>query len=392
MFKNYSCAVLPMEIIFIIGASQALFLSILTFNKKDKKDSDYILAVWLAFIAIHLLDIFLFKTGYSFNHPHLLGIGACFPILQGPFLYVYTLTMLNGKNKLRPVYLLHGLPFLVFTIYFMFNFYFLSGPKKIEYIHLQENNPYPVISLLNILILVIGPLYIILTFKRLRKHTRSIKDNFSYTHGINLNWLKYLLIGLGFIWFMVVFANLMVKVFLISDNLSENIIYLSVTLAVFFLGFFGIRQQAIYSDKDFSEETKKSSIESWRIPDDSKDNADDLKKDRLNRKYESLLNYFESRKPYLNSRLIIKDVSDELNIPVNQLSYIINSQTGKSFFSFVNRYRIEEFKSRFADPQNKYFTIMAIAYESGFNSKSSFNRIFKEFMGITPSEFFRSNT
>jgi hypothetical protein len=234
-----------MEIIFIIGASQAFFLSILAFNKKNKNDGDYVLAIWLCFIAFHLLDYYLNKTGFTFEHPHLLGIGACFPLLQGPFMYVYTLVLINKTNRLSPVYLLHGLPFLVFTIYYVFDFYFLSASEKIAYIQLQEKNPYPVLIILNILIILLGPVYIVLSLIKLRKHLKTIAENFSHTEGIDLNWLKYVLAGLGFIWSMVVLTNILVKIPLITDTLSENIIYLSVAIAVFFLGYFGIKQQAI---------------------------------------------------------------------------------------------------------------------------------------------------
>ena len=88
-----------MEIIYVIGASQAFFLSILAFNKNNKTDGDRILAVWLLFIGLHLLDYYINRTGIAYEHPHLLGLGACFPLLQGPFMYVYILVMISRDNK-----------------------------------------------------------------------------------------------------------------------------------------------------------------------------------------------------------------------------------------------------------------------------------------------------
>jgi len=379
-----------MEIIFIIGASQALFLSILAFNKKNKTDGDYVLAIWLCFIAFHLLDYYLLKAGLSYEHPHLLGIGACFPLLQGPFMYVYTLVMINKNNRLSPVYLLHGLPFLVFTIYFAFDFYFLSASEKMAYIHLQEKNPYPVITILNILILVLGPVYIVLSLIKLRKHIKTIADNFSYTEGINLNWLKYVLAGLGFIWSMVVLTNILVKIPLITDTISENIIYLSVAFAVFFLGYFGIKQQAIYSNTSNRGRIKRSfPSRSWKMH-DTDDKSDELKKAKEANSIRDLLDYFENEKPYLNNMLSLKEVADELRIPINQLSHIINGQIGKNFFDFVNSYRVEEFKSRASQPDYQNYTLISIAYDSGFNSKATFNRVFKNYTGQTPSDFYHS--
>ena len=377
-----------MEIIYIIGAAQAIFLSILAFNKKNKHDGDYILAVWLCFIGIHLLDYYLNKTGLTFEYPHLLGIGACFPLLQGPFMYVYTLVMINKSNKLKAVYLLHGLPFLVFTIYFLFDFYFLDATEKLTYIRMQENDPYPVITLLNILVVGLGPVYILLSLWKLRIHIRSIADNFSYREGINLNWLKYVLAGLGFIWSMVILTNILVTIPLITDTISENVIYLSVVIAVFFLGYFGIKQQAIYGKLTYPEGTGRS-VQARGLrnqaPDGRSDEAKMAKEANLAR---GLLEYFEDKKPYLNSRLTLKEVADALGTPEHQLSAVINKQAGKNFFEFVNSYRVEEFKSLTRLPEYRNYTLISIAYESGFNSKATFNRVFKNYTGQTPSEFY----
>jgi AraC-like DNA-binding protein len=379
-----------MEIIFIIGASQAFFLSILAFNKKNKNDGDYVLAIWLCFIAFHLLDYYLNKTGFTFEHPHLLGIGACFPLLQGPFMYVYTLVLINKTNRLSPVYLLHGLPFLVFTIYYVFDFYFLSASEKIAYIQLQEKNPYPVLIILNILIILLGPVYIVLSLIKLRKHLKTIAENFSHTEGIDLNWLKYVLGGLGFIWSMVVLTNILVKIPLITDTLSENIIYLSVAIAVFFLGYFGIKQQAIYSNNLNTGRIKRSKHSKSRRKQDTGDTYDELRKAKEANTVRDLLDYFENEKPYLNNILSLKELADELGIPVNQLSHIINERIGKNFFDFVNTYRVEEFKSRASHPDFQNYTLISIAYDSGFNSKATFNRVFKKYTGQTPSNYYHN--
>ena len=378
-----------MDIIFIIGASQAFFLSVLAFNKKDKTDGDYVLAVWLFFIGLHLLDYYINKIGLSYKYPHLLGIGACFPLLQGPFLYVYTLVVIGRNSRLRPVYLLHSIPYLAFMIYFLFDFYFLSGMEKLNYVHLQEKDPFTVIILLNILILVLGPLYIVLSLLRLRKHLREIADSFSYTEGIDLKWLKNVQIGLGFIWFMVLFTNILVKIPLISDTISENIIYLSVVLAVFFLGYFGIKQQAIYKNTVYAGDLKGILSFTGIKKQGTNDKNHELKKIREDTVFRKLLDYFETEKPFLKNKLTLTEVSDTLRIPVNQLSHIINKQAGKNFFDFVNSYRVEEFKLRASQPVYHNYTLLSIAYECGFNSKATFNRVFRNYTGQTPSAYFQ---
>jgi len=379
-----------MEIIFIIGASQAIFLALLAFNKKNRGDADLVLAIWLFLIAVNLLDFYLLKTGLAYEHPHLLGIGACIPLLHGPFLYIYLLIMISSDNKILPGYLLHGIPFIAFTIFFMFDFYFLSSADKIAYIEKQATDPYPVIIILNILILVIGPVYIILSLLKLRNHIKNVANNFSYNEGVNLRWLKYVISGLAFIWIMVVLSNILVKIPVMTDSLSENIIYMSVTLAVFFLGYYGIKQKAIYIDSSMGVKPFRAFAPGkWPGQIQKLDNPG-VKEEKEVVYIRNLLDFFESEKPYLNSRLSLKEVSDALDIPLNLLSSAINRQTGKSFFNFVNSYRVTEFMTKLVDPSNKNYTLMAIAYECGFNSKSSFNRIFKEYTGQTPSEYLSS--
>ena len=95
-------------------------------------------------------------------------------------------------------------------------------------------------------------------------------------------------------------------------------------------------------------------------------------------------------KPYLDRELTIYDLSRQLQIPRHILSEIINEHMGKNFYNLVNDYRVEEVKSRLETDDYKHLTILGIAFDSGFNSKSSFNTIFKEKTGSTPSEYLKT--
>ncbi|MGQ7868814.1 ligand-binding sensor domain-containing protein [Sunxiuqinia sp. sy24] len=114
-------------------------------------------------------------------------------------------------------------------------------------------------------------------------------------------------------------------------------------------------------------------------------NEDQQLIDRLN----SLMS---ANKPYLNCKLGLTDLAEELCVSPNQLSALLNEQIGQPFYDYVNEFRIEEVKRRLMDPSEKKKTILAIAWECGFNSKSAFNRVFKINTGITPSEFQKRHT
>ena len=109
---------------------------------------------------------------------------------------------------------------------------------------------------------------------------------------------------------------------------------------------------------------------------------------KLIEQYKSdLISSMEIEKLYLNGKLSIQDVSDKLNIPKQYISEVLNEHMNTNFQDFINEYRVEEFINRLKNDQNNQFTLFGIATEVGFNSKSSFNAIFKKFKGLTPTQF-----
>jgi len=91
--------------------------------------------------------------------------------------------------------------------------------------------------------------------------------------------------------------------------------------------------------------------------------------------------------PYLNPDLTLRDLADMLSLPPNYLSQLLNEGFDKNFSEFINTYRLEVFKSKIKDPENQHLTILALAFESGFNSKTVFNTFFKKAMGKTPAAY-----
>lgn len=106
-----------------------------------------------------------------------------------------------------------------------------------------------------------------------------------------------------------------------------------------------------------------------------------------NKQIEALKTLMTEDKPYLNTELTLQDLADKINIPKHQLTALFNIYMGVNFFEFVNEYRIEEAKKRLIDEEYEPLTIIAVAYDCGFNSKSTFNTLFKEMVGKTPSQY-----
>jgi AraC-like DNA-binding protein len=95
----------------------------------------------------------------------------------------------------------------------------------------------------------------------------------------------------------------------------------------------------------------------------------------------------ETVKPWLDPDLTLEQLAGQLALRPRVLSQVINEDLGQNFFEFINRYRIGEAKALLMDPADKKMTVLEVLYQVGFNSKSSFNTLFKKQTGVTPSEF-----
>jgi len=105
-----------------------------------------------------------------------------------------------------------------------------------------------------------------------------------------------------------------------------------------------------------------------------------------------LLTLMEEKKPYLNGELKASELAQMLDISVNHLSQVLNNIQQQNFFDFVNGYRIKEVIKKMEAPKNSHLTLLAMALDSGFNSKTSFNTVFKKMTHQTPSAFYKSLT
>ncbi|MCB2221654.1 MAG: helix-turn-helix domain-containing protein [Bacteroidetes bacterium] len=126
-------------------------------------------------------------------------------------------------------------------------------------------------------------------------------------------------------------------------------------------------------------------------PDESKFKKALLDDETANQLAEQLMEHIRENKPYLEPALSIRSLAEQTDIHPNQLSWLLNEKIGKNFNDIINHYRVETFKKLAKDPKNKHLTLMALAYDSGFNSKTVFNTFFKKETGFTPKEFVKGS-
>ena len=105
---------------------------------------------------------------------------------------------------------------------------------------------------------------------------------------------------------------------------------------------------------------------------------------------EKLVHFIETEQPFLNAQLSLRSLAEMLDLHPNKLSYLINEKTGMNFNEFINQFRLVHFKQLANDPKNAHLTILGMAYESGFNSKTVFNAYFKKAEGTTPGSWMKN--
>ncbi|MBO9701802.1 MAG: AraC family transcriptional regulator [Sporocytophaga sp.] len=334
---------------------------------------------WITLITILLLSFYSHQTGFTYKYPQTLGLTLALPILNGIFLYGYTSELTGKKVLFKSNFLFHLIPFFLLLVLAV-PFYILPSQEKIEVFKNQGKGFewYSMIQLMSIL--VSGFSYSIASIIKIHKHRKNIQDRQSNIDKKMLKWLEYLSIGLALIWLLVLFFD-------------DHIIYSGVVIFVFFIGFFGINQAPVFS----YVEVESINLETKKTIELSNEPAEKIKyaKSRLevNEVYEILERLEQlmiTEKPFKNSELTLNDLSQKLNIHPNQLSQVINSKTGNTFYHYINVYRVKEFLRLSSLPENKKYTFLALAYDCGFNSKTTFNKYFKIYTGKTPSELIQS--
>jgi AraC-like DNA-binding protein len=228
------------------------------------------------------------------------------------------------------------------------------------------------------LIIVSGIFYVIASSIALRRHRVSIADQFSNAEKINLQWLQYLIYWIGVIWLLVIFTN-------------DNWVFVGAVLFVAFIGFFGIRQVGIFHSSEYQLENINISQSDLTSVDETfekrKYQKSGLGAQNSEALHRQLKEVMSTKKLYCENELSLSELAKHLNTQPNYLSQVINELEEKNFYDYINTLRIEEFKRLAVVPDNRKYTLLALAQQCGFNSKSSFNRYFKKVTGQSPSEF-----
>lgn len=373
-----------------LGILQGVLLALLVYFKPQ---SDRSVNIFLAFYifctsAIMSLPLLLQIIGWR-NSFIVLQI----PLLSGPLLYLYLRSFKEsiGWRKVLP----HLIPFFLFSILSYFNLSSVSdkypGAKDVPGEFL--NSP------LTLLITYAKPLqqilYYFLSRKALLSYQRSIRHLFSETSRIDLNWTKFLVNGyLILVLTFVLLFPLMLRypehfnlLLLINMAVATPYIYMATHRGIMQPTLWqakpGLPEETVKEEMQEAEEVETAAVSMK----ESKTVKTGFNTERIRELVDKITVLMDREKLYQEADLTLHELAGKLQVPTYQVSQALNEGMKKNFYDLVNGHRVEEAKRLLLDSKNRNYTILSVGFEAGFNSKTTFNTVFKKFTGLTPTAF-----
>jgi AraC-like DNA-binding protein len=316
--------------------------------------------------------------------------------LYSPIYYFYLRRLLFNARSLPSRWFLHFIPFLLQLVAYL-PFLLQSDKGMLDRIMAQESILVIIFLFIGFLGLIWNAYYWNLFRKTIRNYSEQFQTNFSYDQNLNyLNTVHILQFICLVIWlaFFLVFSISRAMGFE-SVDLQENfidLIWISFSVITYILGYFAIHQpetfkatpQNISIFDDILESTVSQKIATLPVKTDA------VFSENLKPIIEDLEKNIIENQPFLNPKLTLSELAMQIKTQPHILSKAINEHYGKNFFELINGYRIDEFKMLVEQEKFQNYTLLALAYEVGFNSKTAFNRSFKKSTNQTPKEYFES--
>jgi AraC-like DNA-binding protein len=374
------------KFILLIASFNAFFFTVLLLQKRPRALHDIILILWLLYLGL-FIGVYSFYSHELFTHFQLLSVSfISLFMLHGLFLYYYILSLVSDKKEIQNIDFLHFIPFILFNLYLLIASFLPETAVKLNIESLSMDYDPPLLFLFFLILTALsGTVYFLFSIKLFRKLDINIFNNYSNSKEINLSWLRKLILIFGIIWTSLMTVTIIHHVFhMFSMLFCTDGLFLSLSVFVILIGYFGLKQKVIFYSESIIVSGNSTEIQTKYAGSKLKDSEAKLYVEKLDK-------HMDSSKPHLNPDLTLLQLASEINITPHLLSQIINDHYKLNFFDYINQHRVQEFQAAVADPKNKNYSLLGIAFECGFNSKSAFNRMFKKSTGLTPSQFKESN-
>ncbi|AXT18651.1 helix-turn-helix domain-containing protein [Flavobacteriaceae bacterium AU392] len=341
-------------------------------TKRKNKAANKFIALVVIIMSLWLTWVYISDMNILDYYPRFTWIPiTTYLLIIGPSLYFYVIKIITPSFKFKKIHYLHFSPLFLDIIFHCFQVYdsYLSG------IPLHQTKTFELISpFFQLLAIISVAIYVRLAIKKIKLFSSILDDNYSNSEKYKLNWLKRIIYFFGTMWVLWL-PYTFIDYFFFDYQLNFKYyypLYLIMGVVSVWMGVKTfLRPEYVLLQLKENRDKKPLPVEG------------------LNKKVIWLQKEMEQNLFFLNPELTLSSLSEKLNIHPNLLSRIINQGIHKSFSDFINEYRVNAIIKKMKDPLYSNITLLGIAHESGFNSKTSFYRTFKKCTGKTPSQYIK---
>ncbi len=328
------------------------------------------LGLFLGFVGLLLVEDVLVRAEVFIRLPYFVGLFDWVVFSVAPCVYLAIRYFTSPNQKPRAGTILHFLPSLLF-VGFNFPVYVLNTAAKQRLVSQADANGQWYESVFVAVLFCQMIVYWGLSLRQLLRHQKAIPQISASVETVDLRWLLNVLIGV-----------LLLLLFWLAEGFYRHHLatYIATTgylAGAYYIGYYATQQAAIYPYKPHDIEAITAIIE--QKPVKIRTGSDELRA--------KLDQVMTSQKPYLDNALNLLRLADQMNLSTHELSALINTGLAMNFYQYINTYRIEESKRLLADPAYDHFSMVGIAFEAGFNSKTVFNTTFKASTGLSPTAY-----
>lgn len=373
---NYKIDLFSMFI--FMGVVQGVFLLFFFLSPENRKSEVNLFhALFLFSITACIFEIFMMYTGYIIHVLHLVDFSEALSFVIGPSFYLLVVSLIRGPVPRKyywhfafPVlYLLIHIPFLILGEDFKFNAYVDSYRPDLPFrdvVYPYNPNMFILTDYHSELTLVSLCFYALIGTWEVIKAFRKKGESFWHPQHPVLKTLRMGPIQVVSAFFMILIVKIMNK-----HDYGDHYLAAYISLTIYFTNFSVIKNSGFFKQPSLDDQTKYK--------------ASSLTADQQSLLINRMKELMATEKPFLKSDFCLPDLADQLRTTVHILSQVINDGLKKSFFEMTAEYRVEEAKRLLRERPN--IKVEEIAEAVGYNSKSSFNTVFKKITGQTPSEW-----
>jgi len=363
----------------IAGLHGVVLTILIRLNRRGNQTANRFLS-WVVFlISLNIVGSLYFSSSLLRTIPQVILFFQPIPLLIPPILFFYFQVQVGTGFHRRPATWFHFLPFLSVFVYLSSQIFHPAAGKRFLNDFLQPDTP--AAHLFFFVYMSQAMVYLSLCLHLLVTHSRRIRDSFSNIDRIQFAWTRYLLsifVGVAAISLLL---HIVPRTTQREGTVPDGLIFsFAAAVAIFALGYRGLRHSGLFP----AGSMEPTSAMDHRPKKYERTGLDETASEATRVRLDT---YMKSEQPYLDPEMNLPQLAEALAVPAHHLSQVLNEKIGANFYQYINGYRLEEAKRRLNSKKTNRDKLLTIALASGFNSISTFNRVFKEFTGQTPSQF-----